>query len=100
MDDRVKLGTANTVGDIRRAITPLRDECPIMVRNGPLPGIYYHLVDGHGHLEFELPNVHPGDNAWRHMTTGRLCHMPQGAKPGPDHVWEMVYPIAENGDEK
>ena len=92
------MGTASTVGDIRRAITPLMDECPIMVRNGPLPVMYYHLVDGEGHLEFEFPNVHPGDNTWRHMTTGRLCHLPQGAKLGYLEEWEMVYPVTEENE--
>ena len=92
-DDRVKIGPANTVGDIRRAIGFLSDECPIMVRNAPLPMMYLHLVDGAGHLEFEFPQMHPDDNTWRHKSTDRLCHLPQGAKPGPGDTWEQVYPI-------
>lgn len=92
-DDRVTIGPANTVGDIRRAITFLTDDCPIMVRNGPLPMMYFHIFDGAEHLELELPSMHPDDNTWRHKATDRLCHLPQGAKPGPSDTWEMAYPI-------
>lgn len=51
---RVKWGQVETVGDLRACLHGCDYAMPLMVRNGPLPTIYYHFFDGVGYAEFDL----------------------------------------------
>ncbi len=50
---RVKYGQAMTIGDLRAFIEAYDNEIPLMVRNGPLPTVYYHCFNGIVYIEFD-----------------------------------------------
>jgi len=55
---RARIGQPTTLGEFRRMTELFSDDAPLAVRNGPLPTLYYLGVDGRGHIEIEIPDIH------------------------------------------
>jgi hypothetical protein len=55
---RARIGQPTTLGEFRRMTECFSDDAPLAVRNGPLPTLYYLGVDGWGHIEIEIPDIH------------------------------------------
>ena len=54
---RIRMGQPETLGEFRRMTGCFSNDAPLMVRNGPLPTLFYHISDGQGYIEIEIPDA-------------------------------------------
>lgn len=85
---RARIGQPTTLGEFRRMTECFSDDAPLAVRNAPLPTLYYLSVDGWGHIEIEIPDIHANAEREPRAVASRAPCSCSASGYDPECKWE------------